>query len=132
MDSLACWPLNLLDLPNEVLLLIIKQLPMVDVLYSFLGVTHRLGQLLLSSVYTRTLNLTCLKVDTLAKRIYSTDGHAMETIYREVLPRFHQHGAHLIVDQSALERVFHVGDYPELHSLSSRDMDEAYFQALPS
>lgn len=127
MDNRACQPLSLLDLPNELLLLIMKQLPMVDVLYSLVDVTQRLDQLVLNPVYTRTLDLTCLKVDALPKRIYSTDDHVLETICREVLPRVHHHVAHLIVDQSAVERVFDAADYPELDSLSLRGMDETFF-----
>jgi hypothetical protein len=127
MDNRACQPLSLLDLPNELLLLIMKQLPMVDALYSLVGVTQRLDQLVLNPVDTRTLDLTCLKVDALPERIYSTDDHVLETICREVLPRVHHHVAHLIVDQSAVERVFDAADYPELDSLSLRDMDETFF-----
>ena len=65
--------LNLLDLPNEALLIIIEYLPMIDAFCSFLDITPRLDQLVLNPFAMRTLNMTCLRLELLPQRIYSLD-----------------------------------------------------------
>jgi hypothetical protein len=76
--------LTLLDWPNEILLMIMKYLAMVDALYSFVGITERLDQLVLNSISTRTLNMTCLRLELLPERIYSLDERALATLCRPV------------------------------------------------
>ena len=76
--------ISLLDLPNEMLLLIKKQLNMVNVLYSLVDVTQRLDQLVLNSTYTRTLNMTCLKTELFPNRVYSIDDRVLFSISSKV------------------------------------------------
>jgi hypothetical protein len=119
--------LNLLDLPNEILLIIIKQLDMVDVLYSLVDVTERLDQLVLNPMYTRTLDMTCRKMEFYPDYIYSTDNHVRERICQNVLSRINHQVNELIIDQSSIERVLHTIDYPQLHSLTLIDFNETSF-----
>jgi hypothetical protein len=119
--------LNLLDLPNEVLLIIVKQLNMVDVLYSLVDVTERLDQLVLNRIYTRILDMTCVRMELLPDRVYSTDSHVCERICKNVLSRINHQVNELIVDQPSIKRVLHTTDYPQLHSLSLIDLDERSF-----
>ena len=53
--------LNLLDLPNEILFLIFKELNMVNVLQTFVDINQRLNELVFDPFYIRKLNLTSLK-----------------------------------------------------------------------
>ncbi len=46
---------NILDLPNEILFIIFKQLSMVDVFYSFENVNRRFNRLALDFLYIRHL-----------------------------------------------------------------------------
>jgi hypothetical protein len=69
--------LNLLDVPKEIFLLIMKYLAMVDALYSFVGITERL-------ISTRTLKMTCLRLELLPERIYSLDERALATLCANV------------------------------------------------
>ena len=118
--------LDLLHLPNEVLLIIIEYLPMIDVLYSFVGITERLDQLVLDPISMRTLKLTCLRPELLPERIYSLDERAFATLSRTVLPRIRHPISQLIVDQFATDDVFRAREYPQLHSLSLIDFDESF------
>jgi hypothetical protein len=119
--------LNLLDLPNEILLIIIKQLNMVDVLYSLVDITERLDQLVLNPMYTRILDMTCMKMKLYPNRIYSTDDHVRERICKNVLPRTNHQVEELIIDQPSIKRVLHTTDFPQLHSLLLIDLDETSF-----
>jgi hypothetical protein len=118
--------LNLLDLPNEVLLIIVEYLPMIDALYSFVNITERLDQLVLNPTFTRTLNMTCLRLELLFERIYSLDERVLGILCRTVLPRIRHPISRLIVDQFAIDDVFRAREYPELRSLSLMDIDESY------
>ena len=115
---------NLLDLPNEILLIIIKHLDMVDVLYSLVDVAERLNQLVLNPIYTRILNMTYVKVELLPDPIYSIDDHVRERICQNVLSRINHQVYELIVDQPSMTRVLHTTDFPQLHSLTLIDLND--------
>ena len=120
------YRLNLLDLPNEILLIIIEYISVIDVLYSLVGITERLDQLVLDPISVRTLKLTCLRLELLPERIYALDERAFATLCRTVLPRIRHPINQLIVDQFAIDDVFRAREYPQLHSLSLLDLDESY------
>ena len=117
--------LNLLDLPDEILLIIIKQLIMADILYSLVNVTERLDQLVLNPSYIRILDMTCMKIH--SYDIYLIDDHVCERICQNVLSRINDQVTELIMDQSSIERVLHTIDYPQLHSLALIHIDETSF-----
>lgn len=123
IDGSTHHRLNLLDLPNELLLISIEYLPMIDALYSFVGITQRLDQLVLNPISTKTLNITCLRPELLPDRIYSLDERTLAKLCRTVLSRIHHQTSHLIVDQFSIESVFHAREYPALFSLSLIDID---------
>ncbi|CAF0822780.1 unnamed protein product [Rotaria sordida] len=52
----SCIELN--DLPDEVLMIILKKLQNSRVLYSFMGVNKRLDRIVNDSIFTRNLTLT--------------------------------------------------------------------------
>jgi hypothetical protein len=67
--------IHLLDLPDEVLLSILKKLDNVDVLYSLLGINNeRLDSLAQEKIFTNTLN-------------FVTTGH-ISSIINSILDRF--------------------------------------------
>jgi hypothetical protein len=69
--------LNLLDVPNEILLMIRKYLAMVDALYLFVNTTER-------PISTRTLKMTCLRLELHSEGIYSLDERALATLWGNV------------------------------------------------
>jgi hypothetical protein len=121
---------NLLDLPNEIILIIMKKLDMVDVLYSLVNVTQRFDHLVFNPTYIRTLDITCLRRELFPDRIYSTDSHVLERICQNIIPRINHQVNELITDQHSIERVLHTADYPQLHSLSLIDIDENFLLNL--
>lgn len=128
-ESGQCWS-NLLNLPNEILLIIIEYLPLVDALFSFVGIIERLDQVVLNPTSMRTLKLTCLRLERLPERIFSLDERALAILCRTVLPLIRQSINHMTVDQFAIDDVFCAREYPQLHSLSLVDLDESYAISL--
>ena len=126
MDIPSAQPMNLLDLPNEILSIIIEYLSTIDVFYSFVGVTERLDQLVLHPFSTRSVNMTCLRMELLPERIYSLDRRALATLCHDVLPRIRHHITEIFVDAFAIYAVLHAIEYPELCSLSFIDIGDPY------
>jgi hypothetical protein len=62
MDSLNKNHLNILDLPNEILLIIFNKLHIVDVLYSLVDVIKEFDQLALDPLHIRHLDTTILTI----------------------------------------------------------------------
>ena len=119
---------SLLDLPNELLLIIMEYLPMIEALYAFVDITQRVDQLVFDFISRHTLDITCLRPELLPERFFSLDEHALATLCRTVLPRIHHPINHLIVDQFSIEAVLRAREYSALRSLTLIDIDE--FHAL--
>ena len=119
--------LNLVDLPNEIFLMVMKKLNMNDVLYSLVDVHERWNDLVLNPLYVRRVDLTCVKVTPSDDWIYSTDDHVVERICRDVFPRINDQVKELRVDQHALARVLHATSYPQLESLALIDIDDQVY-----
>ncbi len=58
MNSLNNNHLNILDLPDEVLLIILKKLNTIDLLHSLVDVNRRFDRLVLDSLYILDLDMT--------------------------------------------------------------------------
>ena len=127
MDIATDNRVNLLDLPNEIFLILMKKLNMVDVLYSLVDVTDRWNDLILNPLYVRLVDLTCVRVAPNDDWIYSTDDHVIDRLCQDVLPRINDHVKELIVDQHSLGRVFHATSYPQLESLALIDIDDQFY-----
>ncbi|CAM4895206.1 unnamed protein product [Rotaria socialis] len=123
--------LNVLDLPNEILLKIFNKLPMTDVLYSLLNATQRFDQLVLDPLYIRKLDMTSMTMKSFHDPIYSIDDLVLDKICKNVLPRINHQVHELIVEQHSMKRVLHTINYPQLHSLSLVDFqDEVFLEYL--
>ncbi|CAF3203209.1 unnamed protein product [Rotaria sp. Silwood2] len=79
--------IDLLDLPNEILLMILKILDNMDVLYSLISVDNqRLNTILQENTFTNTLNFI---LTTLTDDIFSIDNRILNRFCINVLPRIH-------------------------------------------
>ncbi|CAF5041369.1 unnamed protein product, partial [Rotaria sp. Silwood1] len=105
--------LNILDLPNELLLIIFNKLNKVDVLYSLVDITQRFDQLILDPFYIRNLNITSMSMKSFYDRIYSIDNQVLDRICKNILPRIYRQINELIVEQYSMERVLHTINYPQ-------------------
>ena len=126
MDAAMNIQVNLVDLPSEILLIIMKKLNMVDVLYSLLDVTQRWNDLILNPLYVRRLDLTSVTVTPSDDWICSTDDRIVEQLCRHVLPIISDQVKTLRVDQHILGRVLHASNYPQLDSLELIDIDDQF------
>lgn len=116
--------MNILDLPNEILLIIFKKLDMVDVLYSLVNVNQRFDQLIFDPAYIHRLDLTSMKIRSYFDRIYYTNNRILDEICTNILPRISHQVNELVVEQYSMERIIHTVSYPQLYSLILIDFKE--------
>ncbi|UJR18235.1 hypothetical protein I4U23_005135 [Adineta vaga] len=100
--------MNLLDLPNEILLYILAEMNVVDALFRQSGLNRRLDQLLFNSIYVRELDFT----------IKSWDNSISPINDLKILPRIIDKIIKLIPEPYAIERVLNSTIYPKVSSLS--------------
>ena len=98
---------HLLNLPDEVLLLILNKLSNIDVLYSLLNVNNRrLNILAQDNTFTNILKFDCIDNTSLIDRFCI-----------DILPRIHHYVKCFIFDPVCMERILLATDYPNLTEL---------------
>jgi hypothetical protein len=112
--------MNLLTLPNEILLIILKKLDNMDVIYSLLGNRiERLELLAQDEIFTNTLNFV------------STNDSIIDRFSMSILPRIQSNIKYLIVDGMTMSHVLFATDYPNLTKLKifkfNQDIVSRYF-----
>ena len=75
MDSSDNNDLNILDLPDEMLLNIFNKLNTIDALYSLVDVNERFNQLILNSLDIRKLDTTNMIIKSYYDRTFSIDNN---------------------------------------------------------
>jgi len=101
--------IHIFDLPNEILLNIMKKLDNMDVLYSLFGINNkRLDILVEDRVFTNILNFT---------RTSSITDVKLDRFCTSILPRIHRSIKKMILETTSMNRILLVGDYPNLTSL---------------
>jgi hypothetical protein len=106
---------QLTDLPDEILVVILKKLKNVEVLYSSIGVNIRLDQVAIDPIFTEHLSLITRSSNGF---INSLDDSMLDRFCTEILPRIHCKIKWLTLKLSYIERLFRTLDYPNLISLS--------------
>ena len=130
MDSSNKNNLNILVLPDEILLMIFNKLNGIDALYSLVDVNERFNRLVLNSLRIRTLDMTKMVIKSYYDRTFSLDNNFLEKICKQILPRIHHQLNELIVEQNSIKHVF-PHTYPQLDSLSFVNFEkEILFQYL--
>jgi hypothetical protein len=115
---------HFLDLPNETLFLILKQLDNVDVLYSLLGIKNqRLDIIAQEQIFSNTLNLVPISEST--DEISSFSGPILHRFCNDILPRIHMNVKSLILDTGSMECIVGAGNYPSLTELKLYNFNEA-------
>jgi len=119
---------HLLDLPNEILLIILKKLDNIDVLYSLSGINNqRLDSLAQEKIFTNVLNLVSASMDS----NYSIPPSILHRFSYNILPRVHHKVKCLVLESSYMERILLAGDYPNLCELKlfnfNQDILSSYF-----
>jgi hypothetical protein len=98
---------HFLDLPDEILLIILKKLNNIDVLYSLFDINNgRLNILAQENTFTNTL-----------KFLSSDDMCLINRFCIDILPRIHQNVKCFIFDPAIMERILLASTYPNLNKL---------------
>ena len=100
---------HLLDLPNEILFLILKKLDNVDVLYSLLGINNqRLEIIAQEQIFTNILNFVSISQST--DEISSISDSILDRFCIDILPRIHKNVKSLILESVSMERILRAGN----------------------
>ncbi|CAM4834568.1 unnamed protein product [Rotaria magnacalcarata] len=98
---------HLLDLPNEVLLIILRKLNNIDVLYSLLDINNRrLDILAQDKIFTDVLNF--VDIDNMS---------LIDRFCIDILPRIHDNIKSIILEPVLMERILLATVYPNLTEL---------------
>lgn len=113
------YDVHLLDLPDEMLLLILKKLSNLDVLYSLLNINNeRLDTLAQEKLFSDTLDFGSINDNS------PTDQSKINRFCVDILPRIHDNVQCLVVKLVLMERILLAADYPNLASLKLLDFTE--------
>jgi hypothetical protein len=110
---------QLMNLPDELLLFILKKLDNADILYSLMGLNLRLDQIIRDPYFITEINLirpnddTCEQVDTLIDRFCL-----------EILPTIGHRIRWLKIRSTSMERILSAAGYPSLSQLDVFIPDE--------
>jgi hypothetical protein len=106
---------EILDLPDEMLLTIANKLRSVDVLYSLVSVNERLDKLVRDTVFTHFLDLVATSSNDCT---CSMSNVMLDRFCLHILPRIHNDVESLFLESLSMERILLAGDYPKLHTLT--------------
>ncbi|CAF3983473.1 unnamed protein product [Rotaria sordida] len=115
MNTLNKNDINILDLPDEILLIILQKLNMVDVFYSLVDLNKRFNQLIFDPLYIHHLDVTD---KTSLDHNSPVDNQVFDQIRTKILPRLHCKVNKITVTSPSMEYIFNTIDYSQLHSLS--------------
>ena len=102
------------DLPDEILLIILKKLKNIEVLYSLMGVNKRLDQI--AHDYNFTNSLTLLEYCSY-DHIYSLPDPILDRFCLQILSEIQHQIKWLNLDASSMERILLSGNYSNLSGL---------------
>jgi hypothetical protein len=115
--SMSDSTINIVHLPDEILLTIFNKLSHIDMLYSLVGVNRKLDTVAYDINFTRTVDLT------MASSNQMNDSLINNRFCMQILPRIHHHVECLTVRGCFLERVLHASTYPNLRKLIIVDLE---------
>ncbi len=106
---------NIVDLPDEILLIILKKLNRFDVLYSLVGVNEKLDNVACDINFTRAVDLLTIS----SNGVNNSITHAiLDRFCMHILPRIHKNVECLTVESCFLQRVLHASNYLNLRKLT--------------
>jgi hypothetical protein len=122
--------LNILDLPDEILLIIFNKLNSIDALYSLVDVNERFDRLVLNSLHIHNLDTTNMVIKSYYDRTFSIENNVLSRICEKILPRINHQLNALTTEQNSVKHMLTV-NYPQLNSLSLVNFQkEILFQYL--
>ena len=112
---------QLIDLPNELLMMIFKKLNNVELLYSLTGINIRLDRIISDPIFTR--NITLLRHSS-NRLIYPLVDAVLDRFCLQILPEIQYKINLLNLESLSMERILLTADYSNLHSLGLYNVDE--------
>jgi hypothetical protein len=112
---------QLIDLPDEVLMIIFKTLDNVDVFISLMGINTRLDQIICDPIFTRRLTLLRWSSTNL---ICPLDNTVLDRFCLQIIPQICHKIKWLNLESSSVERVLLAADYPNLCGLGLHHFEE--------
>ena len=109
------------DLPDEVLLLILKNLDNIEVLYVFIDLNKRFNKLVHDSIFTNHLTLMRYSSNGSFDRL---DDQILDRFCSQILPSIHRKIKWLDVEFSSMEDVLLCTSYPNLCGLSLHNIEK--------
>lgn len=103
--------IELNDLPDEILLMILKKLDNIPLLNSLMHVNRRLNTVVCDPIFTSHLTFMKRLSDSILDRFCS-----------QILPEIHCRIKWLDFETSSMERIFLAADYPNLYGLGLFDI----------
>jgi hypothetical protein len=116
--------LNILDLPDEILFIIVKNLNIGHVVYSLIDIDERFAQMVFDPLYIRNLDMTVVTMKSYFDYSFSIDDQVLSRICEKILPQIHDHINKLTIEQYSMERILFTFNYPQLYSLSLVNFQE--------
>ena len=116
---------QLMDLPDELLLMIFKHLDNREMFLSLMGVHVRLDEIISDPIFTKCLTLTRLSE---ANLICPMVPRKLDRFCTEILPRIGEQVKWINIDSSSMESVLLAGKYPNLFGIGIYNITEEKFQ----
>lgn len=102
---------QLLDLPNEMLITIMKKLDNVDVLYSLFGINKRLSCLIEDNRFSNILKFVSI---TSTDNVCSIPDRMLNRFYVSILPKIDHNIKCLVLEPLSMENILLAANYPNL------------------
>ncbi len=118
---MECSFFQLNDLPDEILMIIFKNLNNLAVLYSLFGVNKRLNKILHDSIFTNCLTLLRTGSNDF---IYPLSNQILDRFCLHILPEIHYKIKCLNIESSSMGRVLRATNYPNLYGLGLYNIQE--------
>ncbi|CAF1460558.1 unnamed protein product [Rotaria sordida] len=102
------------DLPDEILIMIFKNMCQADTVYSLIGVNQRFNTIVYDSIFTNHLTLFEHSSD---GSICSFTDSMLEIFCSKILPKINHKIKYLHLESSSMERILLATNYPSLYGL---------------
>ena len=110
--------IKLSDLPDEMLILILRKLSNVEVLCSMMGISQRLNTIASDSIFTSHLTLYFMD-----KFISPLPDPMLDRLCLQILPQIHHQIKWFKLESRSMKRILLATNYPNLKGLGLYDID---------
>ena len=111
MDKL---PMRINDLPDEILLIILRELSNVEVLYSLIGANKRLEKVARDTIFVNEL---ALSAHSPRECIRPLPDSILDRFLLEILPKIHHRIKCLSLESTSMEKILFATNFPGLRGL---------------